>query len=284
MLNALTIDLEEWFCSHNLQAAVQPQDWDQLPWRAATPTLRLLEILERRGVRATFFVLGWLAERQPTLVQAVQAAGHEIASHGYAHRLTWQHSPDSFRDDLRRAQCAIEDATGVTPVLFRAPAFSITRRCLWAPDVLAEAGFVADSSVFPLSWHPEYGVPQASLVPFRHANGLIELPMSVVEAAGKRFPVSGGAYFRLLLYPAYRALVRHLHRQGRPLLFYLHPWELDDAMPTLRGLSAGARFRHYTNTHTVAHKLQRLVNEFAFAPLGRVYAHTLCEQPTDTSV
>ena len=251
-----------------------PGDWDTLPHRATRVTNRLLDLLEKHGVKATFFVLGWLAERHPTLVRAVQAAGHEIASHGYAHLLTWQHTPGSFDVDLKKASTSIEDCTGIRPKLFRAPAFSITQQTLWALDVLQANGIEVDSSVFPLSWHPEYGMPNASLTPFQHANGLFECPMSVLELLGKRLPMSGGAYFRLTPYPVYSAMVRRLHQQGRPLIFYLHPWEMDTEMPSLSGLSASARFRHYTNVHTVERKLERLLREFEFAPLGQLQPFT----------
>lgn len=273
MINAFTIDLEEWFCSHNLQSVVHPNDWDQLPPRAIQVTLRLLSLLDKYGVKATFFVLGWLAERYPELVQAVHEAGHEMASHGYAHLLTWQHTKESFEADLKKAHQAIAACSGIQPTKFRAPAFSITPKTLWATEVLLANGIEVDSSVFPLSWHPEYGLPEAKLEPYYHPNGLLEIPLSVLEAFGKRLPVSGGAYFRLLPYPVYAKLIRQLHKQGRPLVFYLHPWEMDPLMPTLNGLSATARFRHYTNLHTVARKLERLLQEFEFAPLGHVFPH-----------
>lgn len=271
MTNAFTIDLEEWFCSHNLQAVVRPDHWDTLPHRARDVTFRLLDLLEKHRTKATFFVLGWLADRQPDLVQEVYAAGHEIASHGYSHLLCWQHSPDSFDADLKKANAAIEACTDTCLSLFRAPAFSITKQTLWATDVLLANDIKADSSVFPLSWHPDYGIPDAVLTPFRHPNGLLEIPMSVLEFAGKRLPVSGGAYFRMLPYKVYSALVNRLHRQGRPLVFYLHPWELDTEMPRLPGLSSLAGFRHYSNLGTVEMKLERLLAEFEFGPLGRVY-------------
>lgn len=271
MINAFTIDLEEWFCSHNLQAVVRPGDWEQLPQRAAAVTLRLLALLDKYQVKATFFVLGWLADRHPELVRQVHAAGHEIASHGYAHLLTWQHSQASFDADLKKANKVIEACTGVRPTKFRAPAFSITQKTLWATDILQVNGFEVDSSVFPLSWHPEYGTPEAKLEPFYHPNGLLEIPMSVLEVFGKRMPVSGGAYFRLLPYPAYAKLIRQLHKQGRPLVFYLHPWEMDAQMPPLPGLSASARFRHYTNLNTVERKLERLLQEFEFSALENVF-------------
>ncbi|MBC7775326.1 MAG: DUF3473 domain-containing protein [Phycisphaerae bacterium] len=275
MLNAFTIDLEEWFCSHNLQSVVQPSDWDALPHRATDVTLRLLELLEKHKVKATFFVLGWLAERYPELVQAIHTAGHEIASHGHAHLLTWQHTPESFDADLKKANTVIMACTDVLPTMFRAPAFSITQRTLWATDVLKANGMEADSSVFPLSWHPEYGIPNAKLTPFFHPNGLLEIPLSVLEMMGKRFPMSGGAYFRMLPYKVYSRMVRQLHIQGRPLVFYLHPWEMDSEMPRLPGLSRWAHFRHYTNLHTVERKLVRLLEDFEFAPLRKVYESTM---------
>lgn len=271
MRNAFTIDLEEWFCSHNLQAAIKPCDWDSLPLRAQAPTLRLLDMLEKRGVKATFFVLGWLADRCPELVQEIAAEGHEIASHGYAHLPTWLHTPESFDIDLKKAEASIWASTGARPALFRAPAFSITPQTLWAISVLKDNGFTADSSVFPLSWHPEYGYRGAKLLPFVHPNGLQEIPMSVISLAGLRIPMSGGAYFRLLPYNIYARMVRQLHRQGRPLVFYLHPWELDPQFPQVPSLSRNARFRHYTNLGGTEKKLDKLLKEFEFCSMKEVF-------------
>lgn len=275
MRNAFTIDLEEWFCSHNLQQAVNPKAWDDLPHRATLMTRRLLDLLDKRDIKATFFVLGWLAERYPELVQEVHAAGHEIASHGYAHLLTWQHTPASFATDLASAESAIKACTGIRPNLFRAPAFSITSRTLWATEGLQAHGIVLDSSIFPIGGHPEYGIPKASLMPFQHQNGLLEIPLSVLEILGKRIPVSGGAYFRLYPYSIYATFIRKLNAQGRPLVFYLHPWELDAEMPRLPGLSRFAYFRHYTNLNTVERKLNQLLQDFEFATMGAVFGHLL---------
>jgi polysaccharide deacetylase family protein (PEP-CTERM system associated) len=224
-------------------------------------------------VTATFFVLGWVAERDAGLVRLIQAAGHEIACHGYAHRLIYGMSREAFRADVRRAKDAIADAVGAPVLGYRAPTFSVVRETLWALDVLGEEGFRYDSSIFPIH-HDRYGMPAAPRFPHRvpltGGAELVEFPITTLAVAGQRLPFSGGGYFRLLPYAVVRAALRRVNRRERmPAIVYLHPWELDPAQPRLpiRGLS---RTRHYVNLGRTARKLDRLLADFEFAPAARV--------------
>ena len=275
--NALTFDVEEYFHAEVFTRVVRPEDWEALPSRAAESTRRILDVLDLRGITATFFVLGWVAERDPGLVKDIQARGHEIACHSYAHRLIYGMTQDDFRADVRRAKAVIEDATGSAVVGYRAPTFSVTRQTLWALGVLAEEGFRYDSSVFPIH-HDRYGIPDAPRFPHRvrlvDGRSLIEFPITTLAIAGQRFPFSGGGYFRLLPYPVIRAALRRVNTQERmPGIVYLHPWELDPEQPRLpiRGLS---RVRHYANLERTAGKLDQLLSDFKFAPVAHLLEDT----------
>jgi polysaccharide deacetylase family protein (PEP-CTERM system associated) len=273
MRNALSFDVEEYFQVEAFASVVDPHHWDRHPSRVADSTRKLLDLLASRGVRATFFALGWVAARQPGLLREIRAGGHELACHGYAHRLIYTMSRDAFRDDIRRAKSTIEDATG-TPVFgYRAPTFSVVRKSLWALEVLVEEGFAYDSSIFPIH-HDRYGIPDAPRFPHRVEFGggaeLLEFPMTTVEVAGQRIPFCGGGYFRLTPYPLIRAGVRRVNgRDGMPVIVYLHPWEFDPLQPRLPA-RALTRFRHGLNIARTAGKLDRLLRDFAFAPVGDV--------------
>ncbi|MBI2216431.1 MAG: DUF3473 domain-containing protein [Candidatus Rokubacteria bacterium] len=274
MLNALSFDIEEYFQVEALRGLVRPRDWDRLESRVAPVTLRLLDVLERHRVTATFFVVGWVAERQPELVREIARRGHELGCHGYAHLPVYAMEPETFREDLRRAKRTIEDAAGEPIIGYRAPTCSIVRETLWALPVLAEEGFRYDSSIFPIH-HDRYGIPDADRFPHRvSAPGadLVEFPLTTVRLAGQNLPCCGGGYFRLLPYPVVRAALRRVNeREGMPGMVYLHPWELDPDQPrfALRGLAA---FRHYVNLRHTADKLERLLDDFAFGPVERVLA------------
>ncbi len=267
--HAFTVDLEEWFCSHNLRSAAPYESWDSLESRIERNTDYLLGRLDAHSVRATFFVLGWVAERNPGLVSAIAAEGHEIATHGYAHRPLGSLSAAELDADLRRSLGVLRDLAPRPVVGYRAPAFSITDDTWWALDVLKRCGLRYDSSVYPFSLHPEYGVAGAPLAPHRHGNGLIEAPLSCAEYRACRLPCAGGAYFRLLPYRAYRRLFERCTGAGRALVFYIHPWEWDSDMPRLAA-RAPARFRHYANTGTVKRKLDALLQDVPFATLSDV--------------
>lgn len=270
IVNAMTIDVEDYFQVSAFEGVVPRTEWDRLESRVTTNTERLLELFGEHSVTGTFFVLGWVAERVPQLVARIAAAGHEIASHGYAHRLIYHQSPDEFREDVRRAKSVIENASGQRVRGYRAPSYSITTRSLWALDVLLEEGHDYDSSIFPIR-HDRYGIPRSPRHPYvlsRDERSIVEAPASTVRVASMNLPVAGGGYFRILPYAWTRwGLNRLNRREGRPAIFYLHPWEIDPDQPRL---AAGwlSEFRHYRNLHKTERRLRRLLQHFAFGPLG----------------
>jgi polysaccharide deacetylase family protein (PEP-CTERM system associated) len=275
MRNALTFDVEEYFQVESFKPIVRTEDWSGFPSRVGPSTHRILDLLDRREVRGTFFVLGWVGERQPELVREIHARGHEVACHGYGHQVIQSMTPAEFRADVRSAKATLEDAIGAPVRGYRAPTFSIMRGTLWALDVLAEVGFQYDSSIFPIR-HDRYGIPEAPRfphrIPLRRGGDIVEFPMTTVPLAGQRVPVAGGGYFRLLPYPLIAAGIRGVNERERmPAIVYLHPWELDPEQPRLpvRGLS---RFRHYVNLQGTAAKLERLLDDFAFASAAEVLA------------
>jgi polysaccharide deacetylase family protein (PEP-CTERM system associated) len=269
-INAMTIDVEDYFHVSAFQDSVPRSQWDRLESRVVANTERLLELFRQHDVRATFFVLGWVAERYPSLVRQIAQAGHELASHGYWHRLIYEQSPQEFREDLRRSRETIAAAAGVSVSGYRAPSFSITPRSLWALEIIREEGFLYDASIYPIR-HDRYGLPTAP----RHfhtleqtAGPLSECPGSTVRVGGINLPVGGGGYFRLLPYFWTRWGISRLNdHERRPAVFYLHPWEIDPGQPRLPG-SRLSRFRHYTNLDQTESRLKRLLEHFRFAPLG----------------
>jgi peptidoglycan-N-acetylglucosamine deacetylase len=269
--HAFTIDLEDWFCSHNLRAAAPYETWAALESRIERNTDAALAFLSEHGIQATFFVLGWIAERHPDLVAAIAAEGHEIGTHGYRHEPLTVLTRDAFEADLRRSLEVLGDLTTEPVVGYRAPAFSVTRSTWWALDVLRGCGVGYDSSVYPFASHPDYGVRGGRLDLHRHRNGLIEAPLSCARYGPWRVPCGGGAYLRLFPYRVYRRLVERCVAQGRPLVFYVHPWEWDTGMPRL-ATSRATRVRHYANTGTVRRKLAALVGDFQFTSLRNVLA------------
>jgi polysaccharide deacetylase family protein (PEP-CTERM system associated) len=285
MNNVLTFDVEEYFHAEAFAAVVRPEDWPTFGSRVVDPTERLLDILDYADVRATFFVLGWVAERQPGLVQEIHARGHELACHGYSHQMISRLTPQEFAEDVKRAKKVIEDIAGTRVIGYRAPTFSVTRQTLWSLEVLMEAGFRYDSSIFPIV-HDRYGIPDAPRFAHRIpifvnripivGNGcaMAELPLSTLSVFGQRLPVAGGGYFRLLPYGLTRLAIRHLNKVERqPAVVYLHPWELDRHQPRL-AVGRLTRLRHSINIHETEDKLCRLLADFRFAPAAQVLAET----------
>ena len=268
----MTVDVEDYFHVSAFDRIISRDAWSTCESRVRQNTERLLSRFEEAGVRATFFVLGWVAERHPELVRQIAAAGHEVGSHGFSHRLVYDQTPRAFRDDLRRASSAISSAAGVPVRGYRAPSFSITARSRWALDVLLEEGYAYDASVFPIH-HDRYGMPSSP----RHihqitsvAGTLWECPASTVRLAGVNLPMGGGGYFRLLPYAWTRwGISRINRREHRPAVFYLHPWEIDPDQPRMR-MPRLATLRHYANLAKTEGRLKRLLAEFAWAPLGEV--------------
>jgi polysaccharide deacetylase family protein (PEP-CTERM system associated) len=274
IVNALTIDVEEYFHPNAMDAAVHPDQWETLPHRVEHNTMRVLDLLDEFGIRATFFVLGWVAERWPVLVQEIARRGHEIASHGYAHRLVYKLGRDGFRNDVVRGKRILEDCLGDRVAGFRAASYSIVTSTLWALDILIEEGFAYDSSIFPVR-HDIYGIPGFSRFPVRlqcPAGELLEIPPSTVRALGTNWPVAGGGYFRLFPYAVTRWAIAHINsRDAAPAMVYMHPWEFDGEQPRLRA-HATARFRQYANLGATESRLRRLLSEFRFAPIREAMA------------
>lgn len=270
MVNALTIDVEEYYCYTYPGEALSCEAWGRLESRAVPQTLEALRILEDHDIRATFFVLGWLAEREPHLLREIRDRGHEISSHGYSHALVFTQTPDQFRDDVRRSIDIIADVIGEMPAGYRAPSFSINGSCLWALDILAELGFVYDASLYPT---PMRGMsaPRARCEPHRLDNGLWEFPAATVNLGALRLPFGGGGYLRLYPFLVTRWATHHINAGGRPAMVYLHPWELDPR-PPVRPRSRLRRFQHTVNLAKTRSRLLHLCAEFTFAPIGDVLA------------
>jgi len=263
--HCLTFDVEEHFQVNAFDSELRRQQWGTSASRVERNTEKLLALLERHRYRATFFVLGWIAERHAALIQRIAAAGHEVASHGYAHELVTRLTPDEFREDVRKARKILEDVIGGRIDGYRAPSFTIMSRTRWAHEVLVQEGYTWDSSVVPVV-HDVYGLPGAN--PHLHridtpSGSLWELPPSTARLFGTRIAVGGGGYFRLYPYPLLRRWLRQIEAQGEPLVFYLHPWELDPEQPRMDGKRLST-FRHYVNLHKVEPRLERLLDDFRF--------------------
>lgn len=274
VLNAMTVDVEDYFHVSAFSDVVSRDQWNGLESRVCRNTERLLAILGDSEVKATFFVLGWVAERFPALVKRIHRDGHELASHSYDHGLVYDKTPSAFRDDLRRAKAAIEDAAGVAVVGYRAPSYSVVGRSLWALDVLIDEGYEYDSSIYPIK-HDRYGIPEWQ----RHIHrverpggSLWELPGSTVRIFGTNLPIGGGGYFRLLPYWWTKRGIAHLNdHEARPSIFYLHPWEIDPEQPRLRG-SRLSRFRHYRGLDQTEPRLRSLLSQFDYGTISDVLA------------
>ena len=266
--NALTVDVEDYFHVAALAPSIQRDSWISRESRVVGNTQKLLAIFEEFDVRGTFFVLGWVAERYPQLVRDIAARGHEIACHGYSHRLVYEQSPEEFYQETHRAKNLLQDITGSAVLGYRAASYSIVRESLWALDILVELGFVYDSSIFPVR-HDRYGIHDAERAPHRMATptgkSIVEWPLATARILGFRLPVAGGGYFRLLPYWLSRwGLASINRRELRPFVFYLHPWEIDPAQPRVSA-SWLSRFRHYTNLGKCEERLRRLLAEFRFS-------------------
>ena len=275
IVNAMSIDVEDYFHVSVFDGLVPRAKWDDMESRVVANTMRLLEIFREYRVRSTFFILGWVGERHPQLVAAIAGEGHEIASHGYAHRLIYDQTPAAFRDDVRRAKAILEDACGRPVVGYRAPSYSITPRSLWALDVLAEENYEYDSSIFPIR-HDRYGIPVSARRPYsieRNGRSLIEVPGSTTKVGPLNLPVAGGGYFRLLPYWWTRWGISRVNDiERRPAVFYLHPWEIDPGQPRL---SAGrlSRLRHYRNLEHTEARLRQLLTDFRFDAIDTLVAN-----------
>jgi polysaccharide deacetylase family protein (PEP-CTERM system associated) len=274
-VNALTVDVEDYFHVSALAPHIDRGSWDTRPCRVERNVGRLLDLFEANGAHATFFTLGWVADRYPQLVRRIVDAGHELASHGYAHRRASEQAAPEFREDVRRAKALLEDVAGRRVRGYRAPSFSIDRRNEWAFDVLQEEGYSYSSSVYPVR-HDHYGMPDAPRFPYRARPGLLEIPLTTTQWLGRNLPAGGGGYFRLLPYGVSRWALRRVNAIDRhPAVFYLHPWEIDPEQPRVIEASAKARFRHYVNLSRTESRLRRLLRDFRWARMDEVFASHL---------
>jgi len=268
--DGLSVDVEDYFHVEAFADRISPEAWPGFPRRVVENTRRVLELLSRANARATFFVLGWVAEKEPRLLQEIVHAGHEVGCHSYWHRRLWRMTPAEFREDTRRALSVIQDACGQKVVGYRAPTFSLVRKSLWAIEILAEEGFVYDSSVFPVR-HDLYGMPEAPRFPFcwklPSGTTLFEIPMTTVRVLGWNFPVGGGGYLRILpMWYTRWGLARIRKREKEGAVVYLHPWELDPDQPRLEGRWR-SRLRHYLNLRSMEKRLTELLAHATLVPM-----------------
>jgi polysaccharide deacetylase family protein (PEP-CTERM system associated) len=279
MLNAFSVDVEDWYQVSDFETVAPVPTWERFESRILRNTQRLLDLLAEFGVKGTFFILSWNAERHPQLVRQIVSGGHEIASHGYCHRLLYEQTPEAFRNDVTRSKAALEDLVGQPVLGYRAPSFSLTQASWWAIDVLLDCGFQYDSSIFPVR-DRLYGIPSARRFPFviRAEGGreLVEFPMTTVHVFDRNWPLGGGGYLRLLPYHYMRWGMRRVNGEGQPALVYIHPWELDPGQPRIQVRGKRGFSTHYINLHRTETKLRCLLRDFAFAPVRQVLGLGAC--------
>lgn len=271
--NAMTIDVEDYFQVSAFEPHIPRERWPWLPCRVEANIERILALLDAENVKATFFTLGWIAERYPAMVRRIVDNGHELASHGYAHRRASEQSAKSFREDVSHSKALLEDIGGQTVLGYRAPSFSIGVRNLWALDVLHEAGYRYSSSIYPIS-HDHYGMPDAPRFAYypRGREGLLELPITTVRLLKKNLPSGGGGYFRLFPYAVSRWLLKRVNTEDRqPGIFYFHPWEIDPGQPRQADVGIKTRFRHYVNLHRTEARLKALTRDFRWGRMDDIF-------------
>lgn len=269
--NALTIDVEDYFQVSAFAPYIRRDEWDARECRVEANVDRILAMLSRRGTQATFFTLGWVAERYPALVRRIVEQGHELASHGYGHQRASELSPEAFSQDIRRAKAILEDLSGRPVLGYRAPSFSIGEGNLWAFDSLAEAGYRYSSSVYPIQ-HDHYGMPDAPRFAHEVRPGLLEIPVTTLRVMNRNLPSSGGGYFRLLPYALSRWMLRQVNAGDQAsAIFYFHPWEIDAGQPRVAGIDAKTRFRHYVNIGRMERRLEQLLADFRWGRMDQIF-------------
>ena len=271
IVNALTIDVEDYFQVSAFAPYIQRSEWESMPCRVEQNIDRILALLSDTNVKATFFTLGWIAERYPELVRRVAQSGHELASHGFSHQRATDQRRDEFLADIRLAKAILEDISGHTVNGYRAPSFSVGPSNPWASECIGEAGYRYSSSVYPIR-HDHYGMPDAPRFAHESSAGVLELPVATVRMFRANWPAGGGGYFRLLPYTISRWSIRHINNvDGKPAMFYFHPWELDPEQPRVRGAGAKSRFRHYLNLKRTEPRMRRLLADFCWDRVDRVF-------------
>jgi len=274
-INAMTVDVEDYFQVSALADKFPRQSWDEQQLRVEIGTYKLLELFEKHQVKATFFTLGWVAKRCPSLIKDIVAGGHELACHGYGHQRVSDLTPELFHQDLYRAKSLLEELGGEAVIGYRAPSFSINEKNKWAFDVMREVGISYSSSTYPIK-HDHYGVPHWPRFPYQVINGLVEIPLTTLPIAGRSFPIAGGGYFRLAPYQLSQwALKRFMKQEKQPAVFYIHPWELDSGQPVVQDIGLKTRFRHYLNLHKVETRMDCLLTDFSWSTIKDVYAQDL---------
>jgi polysaccharide deacetylase family protein (PEP-CTERM system associated) len=272
IVNAMTVDVEDYFQVRAFAEVIDRATWDSQPARVEVNTNRVLDLFAEKNVSATFFILGWVAERFPEIVKRIAQSGHEVACHGYGHQGIDTQTPEEFRRDIKRAKAILEDTAGTAVRGYRAPTFSIGRTTWWAYEVLTEEGFVYSSSIYPIA-HDLYGMPDAPRGPFQPIGGpLLEIPMTTVRFGKRNFPASGGGYFRLLPYAFSRQAFARVNRKDHaPCIFYCHPWEIDPGQPRVSGTKLKSRLRHYTNLGVMERRIARLLDDFEWGRMDDVF-------------
>ncbi len=262
----MTVDVEDYFHVAAFENAIDPSDWPNYETRVENNTETLLNLFEKKNLTATFFILGWVAERYPNLVKFIADSGHEIASHGYSHQIIYKQTQEVFKEEAIKSKQLLEDIIQKPVTGYRAASYSITPKSLWALDILADAGYEWDSSIFPIH-HDKYGIPTSPTTPYyiKTSNGKLikELPLTTAKFMGFKLPAAGGGYFRLFPYWLSRTLLKNASKNN-PAIFYLHPWEVDPEQPRVEGASLLSRFRHYNNLEKCMHRLDNLTNDFQF--------------------
>ena len=281
ILNALTIDVEDYFQVSAFAPHIQRSEWDTRECRIERNMERILALLDECGISATFFTLGWIAERYPALVRRIVAGGHELASHGYGHERVSDLSQQAFFQDIHRAKSLLQDIAGVAVQGYRAPSFSIGQGNLWALDVLQRVGYRYSSSIYPVA-HDHYGTPDAPRFAHQIRTGLIEVPPSTVRLFRRNCPASGGGYFRFCPYALSRWMLRRMHHQDQsPAVFYFHPWEIDAEQPRVPGIGAKTRFRHYVNVGLMEQRLRRLLQDFHWGRMDHIFLPQPAQETKD---
>ena len=269
--NVLTIDVEDYFQVAALSDAISVNEWENIPTRVERNTNKILDLFDEHNVKGTFFTLGWVADRYPSLVKEIDRRGHEVASHGYSHQLIYSQSKDVFRDETFKSKNILEDITGKAVDGYRAASYSITKESLWAIDILVEAGFKYDSSIFPVR-HDRYGIVNSPKEPYvikgPEGGEIVEYPLTTYSMLGQDLPVAGGGYFRLYPYWLTNYFYRSLNSKGKSFAFYLHPWEVDPEQPKVE-VSWFSKFRHYNNLHKCSKRLSKLLSNYQFLPMRK---------------
>ena len=269
--NALTVDVEDYFQVSAFEPHINRSDWDRLECRVERNIARILELFAQHDAKATFFTLGWVAQRYPALVREIVQQGHELASHGFAHQRASSLSEQDFLADISRAKTLLEDVSGVAVQGYRAPSFSITEGNLWAFDSLVRAGYRYSSSVYPIR-HDHYGMPDAPRFPHRRSSSLLEIPITTLRLRKRNFPASGGGYFRLLPYRCSKWMFTQINRvEQQPVVFYFHPWEIDPQQPRIEAAARKAKFRHYLNLDRMESRLSRLLQDFHWGRMDDIF-------------